>query len=154
MDKEYSIISNSPAETMDLGRKIAELIKIPSLILLKGELGTGKTLITKALALDLGYKGEVTSPTFNLVQEYQGEFEIIHMDLYRLNRTEELFEIGFEDYLNRNAVILIEWPELAFPLIPAEFIFIEIEKISAEKRRITIKGEGKSSKLLIERLNK
>ncbi|MGP3778370.1 tRNA (adenosine(37)-N6)-threonylcarbamoyltransferase complex ATPase subunit type 1 TsaE [Halanaerobium saccharolyticum] len=154
MDKSYSIITDSPAETEEFGRKLAQLIEIPALILLKGELGTGKTLITKAAASVFGYQGEVTSPTFNLVQEYSGEKEIIHMDLYRLDRTEELLEIGFEDYLNREAVIFIEWPELALPLLPADFIFINLEKISAEKRKITVRGEGEKSRLLIERLNK
>ena len=152
--EKYSIITSSPADTMSFGSRLAELIEIPSLILLKGELGTGKTLITKGAVSALGYQGEVTSPTFNLVQEYQGEVEIIHMDLYRLDKTKELLEIGFEDYLNRNAVIFIEWPELAFPLLPADFIFINIEKISADKREITVRGEGEKSRLLIERLNK
>lgn len=153
MDTCYSIITESPAETIKFGQKLADLIEIPALILLKGELGTGKTLITKAAVSALGYQGDVTSPTFNLVQEYQADVEIIHMDLYRLDRSEELIEIGFEDYLNREAVIFIEWPELALSLIPADFIFINIEKLSAERRKITVRGEGKESRLLIERLN-
>ncbi len=153
METSYSTITETPAETQNFGRNLAELIEIPALILLKGELGTGKTLITKAAVSALGYQGDVTSPTFNLVQEYQAEVEIIHMDLYRLDRSEELVEIGFEDYLNRDALIFIEWPELALPLIPADFIFINIEKISAEQRKITVRGEGEQSRLLIERLN-
>ena len=153
METSYSTISESPAETKNFGSKLAGLIEIPALILLKGELGTGKTLITKAAVSALGYQGDVTSPTFNLVQEYQAEVEIVHMDLYRLDRSEELLEIGFEDYLNRDALIFIEWPELALPLIPADFIFINIDKISAEQRKITVRGEGKQSRLLIERLN-
>lgn len=153
MDKNYSIISNSPAETMAFAERLAELIEVPSLILLKGGLGTGKTLITKAAVSALGYQGDVTSPTFNLIQEYQAEIEIIHMDLYRLDRSEELVEIGFEEYLSRDAVIFIEWPELALSLIPANFIFINIEKMSDNKRKITVRGEGKMSSLLLERLN-
>ena len=153
MEISYTIMTESPVETQNFGRKLAALIEIPVLILLQGELGTGKTLITKAAVSALGYQGDVTSPTFNLVQEYQAKVEIIHMDLYRLDRSEELLEIGFEDYLNREAVIFIEWPELALPLIPADFIFINIEKIAADKRRITVRGEGKQSRLLIERLN-
>ncbi|MFN2340325.1 MAG: tRNA (adenosine(37)-N6)-threonylcarbamoyltransferase complex ATPase subunit type 1 TsaE [Halanaerobium sp.] len=153
METSYSTITKSPAETKNFGSKLAGLIEIPALILLKGELGTGKTLITKAAVSALGYQGDVTSPTFNLVQEYQAEVEIIHMDLYRLDRSEELLEIGFEDYLDREALVFIEWPELALPLIPADFIFINIEKISAEKRKITVRGEGEKSRLLIERLN-
>jgi tRNA threonylcarbamoyladenosine biosynthesis protein TsaE len=153
MENSYTIITESPAETEEFGAKLAELIEIPALILLKGDLGTGKTLITKAAVSALGYQGDVTSPTFNLVQEYQARVEIIHMDLYRLDRSGELLDIGFEDYLNREAVIFIEWPELALSLIPADFIFINIEKISAKKRKITVRGEGKKSRLLIERLN-
>lgn len=153
MEISYTTITKSPAETEKFGSKLAELIEIPVLILLRGELGTGKTLITKAAVSALGYQGDVTSPTFNLVQEYQAEVEIIHMDLYRLDRSEELLEIGFEDYLDREALVFIEWPELALPLIPADFIFINIEKISAEKRKITVRGEGEKSRLLIERLN-
>src|SRR6056297_1240218 len=149
MEISYTIMTESPVETQNFGRKLAALIEIPVLILLQGELGTGKTLITKAAVSALGYQGDVTSPTFNLVQEYQAEMEIIHMDLYRLDRSEELLEIGFDDYLNREAVIFIEWPELALPLIPADFIFINIEKIAAKKRRITVRGEGKQSRLLI-----
>jgi tRNA threonylcarbamoyladenosine biosynthesis protein TsaE len=153
MDKNYSIITNSPAETVDFAKKLAELIEVPALILLKGELGTGKTLITKAVVSALGYQGDVTSPTFNLVQEYQADVEILHMDLYRLDSSEELVEIGFEDYLNREAIIFIEWPELALSLIPADFVFIDIEKKSDDQRKITVRGEGKQSSLLIERLN-
>lgn len=153
MDKNYSTITNSPAETVDFANELAGLIEAPALILLKGELGTGKTLITKSMVSALGYQGDVTSPTFTLVQEYQTDLEIIHMDLYRLERSEELLEIGFEDYLNREAVVFIEWPELALTLIPADFIFIDIEKISANKRKITVRGEGKQSRSIIERLN-
>ncbi|MGM0499038.1 MAG: tRNA (adenosine(37)-N6)-threonylcarbamoyltransferase complex ATPase subunit type 1 TsaE [Bacillota bacterium] len=153
MDKNYSTITESPIETAAFGKKLAEMIDVPALILLKGELGTGKTLITKAAVAALGYQGDVTSPTFNLVQEYQAQVEIIHMDLYRLDRSEELLEIGFEDYLNRDAVIFIEWPELALSLIPADFIFINIKKLSNNQRKITVQGEGKMSSLLIERLN-
>lgn len=153
MESSYTVITESSVQTEEFGIKLAELLESPALILLKGDLGTGKTLITKAAVSALGYQGEVTSPTFNLVQEYQAEIEIIHMDLYRLDRSEELLEIGFEDYLNRDAVIFIEWPEIALSLLPADFIFINIEKLSAEKRKITVRGEGKNGRLLIERLN-
>lgn len=154
MSQSYSLVTDSVAETKNFAIKLAALLKSPALILLKGELGTGKTLITKAAAAALGYQGDVTSPTFNLVQEYQAETEIIHMDLYRLERSDELLDIGFEEYLDRDAVVFIEWPKLAFALIPADFIFIEIKKIAAQKRKIIVRGEGEQGKLLVERLNK
>ncbi|ADO77748.1 bifunctional tRNA (adenosine(37)-N6)-threonylcarbamoyltransferase complex ATPase subunit type 1 TsaE/phosphotransferase [Halanaerobium praevalens] len=150
----YDLITDSEAETKKFAAKLANLITSPALILLKGELGTGKTLITKAAAAELGYQDDVTSPTFNLIQEYQAETEIIHMDLYRLEQSDQLLDIGFEDYLDREAVIFIEWPDLALALIPADFIFIEITKIAAQKRKIVVRGEGEQSKLIIERLNK
>ncbi|MGM0548092.1 MAG: tRNA (adenosine(37)-N6)-threonylcarbamoyltransferase complex ATPase subunit type 1 TsaE [Bacillota bacterium] len=154
MTASYSLITGSKAETKEFATKLANLITSPALILLKGELGTGKTLITKAAVAELGYQGDVTSPTFNLVQEYQADTEIIHMDLYRLEASDQLLDIGFEDYLDREAIIFIEWPDLALALIPANFIFIEITKIAAQKRKIIVRGEGAQSKLLVERLNK
>ena len=149
---EFKFISNSAEQSINFASKIADFLKPPALILLKGELGAGKTLIAKGIVSGLGCENEVTSPTFNLIQEYQGNQEIIHMDLYRLNKSEELIEIGFEDYINRDALILIEWPEIALPLIPADFIFIEIIKIASDKREIIISGEGENAERFIERL--
>lgn len=153
-EKTFTITSSSPEETKEFAFMLGSLIKSPALILLKGELGTGKTLMVKGIAEGLGYKSEITSPTFNIIKEYFADEEIIHMDLYRLNHSEELLEIGFEDYLDRDAVILIEWPEIALSLIPANFIYIEIIKMTSLKRKIIVRGEGESSKQLIERLNK
>lgn len=153
-EKEFIYKSGSPEKTKEFARKIGELISVPALILLKGELGTGKTIIAQGISESLGYHSQVTSPTFNLVQEYLADEEIIHMDLYRLDHSEELMEIGFEDYLNRDAVILIEWPEIAFSLIPADFIYIEIIKTAEDKRKIRVSGEGVSADKLLERLNK
>lgn len=153
-EKTFAITSSSPEETKKFAVKIGRLINSPALILLKGELGTGKTLMVQGIAESLGYKSEITSPTFNIIKEYFAEEEIIHMDLYRLNHSEELLEIGFEDYLDRDAVILIEWPEIALSLIPANFIYIELIKESSLKRKIIVRGEGDLSKQLIERLSK
>lgn len=154
LENKYTLISRAPEETKEFAVKIGKMISSPVLILLKGELGTGKTLMVQGIAESLGCSSEVTSPTFNIIKEYFADEEIIHMDLYRLNHSEELLEIGFEDYLDRDAVILIEWPEIALSLIPADFIFIEIIKESDLKRKIIVRGEGDNSEQLIERLNK
>jgi len=154
MAEKIVLKTDSAEQSRDLGRKIGDKIKSPVLILLKGELGSGKTILAKGIAESLGYKDELTSPTYNLVQEYQADQEIIHMDLYRLDNSEELLEIGFEDYLSRDAVILIEWPEIAFSIIPADFIYIEIIKTSADTREIMLKGEGEDAEIFIERLKK
>lgn len=149
---ELSFISNSPLESQQLAEEIANYLTAPLLILCAGDLGTGKTLFVKSLAVGLGYQGEVSSPTFNLVQEYQGSPELIHMDLYRLQSEAELFTIGFEDYLNRNAIILIEWPEIAFNLIPADFIYLKLEKLAVGQRKISFQAEGEGCQNLLERL--
>ena len=100
-----------------------------SIILLYGNLGAGKTTLTKAILAQLGVTEPITSPTFNIVSSYQlptGE-QIHHFDLYRINSIDELYEIGFEEYLDSGKLCLIEWPEIAEPLYPAEVLNVHIE---------------------------
>ncbi|MGM0601849.1 MAG: tRNA (adenosine(37)-N6)-threonylcarbamoyltransferase complex ATPase subunit type 1 TsaE [Bacillota bacterium] len=151
---KYRKISESPEETFKFGVLLGRLIEEGFLILLLGDLGSGKTLLAKGIAEGAGFNAEVSSPTFNLIQEYNsGDKTIVHMDLYRLDVLEELIEIGFEEYLDNQNIVIIEWPELAFPLLPADFVFIEIKKINAEKRKINVFGEGKQKEIILERLN-
>lgn len=154
MIDKYKIVSESPEKTLEIGVKLGKLSEAGFLILLMGELGTGKTLLTKGIAVGAGLEADVSSPTFNLIQEYSGEKKIIHMDLYRLDHLEELIEIGFEDYLDNENIVVIEWPELAFPLLPANFIFVEIKKIDENRREIIVTGEGEQKDIILERLNK
>jgi len=154
LTEKYRKISNSPEETFNFGVLLGRFIEKGFLLLLLGDLGSGKTLLAKGIAEGAGYKNEVTSPTFSIIQEYNsGSKNIIHMDLYRLNTEEELIEIGFEEYLDKDNIVIIEWPELAFSLLPADFVFIEIKKLTDNKREIIIFGEGKQKEIIMERLN-
>ena len=111
MEKNWK--SASPEQTLTIGRKIGEALKGKSgLIFLTGDLGAGKTKLTQGVVNGLGIDAEVTSPTFALINEYGPEAEAVHMDLYRLDDYEELQEIGFEDYLDGERLILCEWPDL------------------------------------------
>ncbi len=102
-----------------------------SLVVLSGELGTGKTVFVKGLAKGMGLeKDTATSPTFNIVHEYRGERELYHFDLYRLTDTSELVEIGWDDYLERGGVAVVEWGEKAGALLPQKYYLVEINSLN------------------------
>ncbi len=106
-------------------------------LLFKGQMGAGKTTLIKAMCHQLGVTDEVSSPTFSLVNEYSGKADVLHFDLYRVESTEELYDIGFEDYLDRAGFKFIEWPEHATEFLD-EYQTISIENIDPETRRLII----------------
>ena len=110
-------ISDSPEETVEIGKKIASYLKAGDCVLYTGEMGAGKTHLTKGIAEYFGSTDDVTSPTFALVNEYEGDVPIFHFDLFRINTLDALYAIGFFDYLDRGGIMCIEWseniPELA-----------------------------------------
>ncbi|HYF97353.1 MAG TPA: tRNA (adenosine(37)-N6)-threonylcarbamoyltransferase complex ATPase subunit type 1 TsaE [Coxiellaceae bacterium] len=109
---EHQLQLADEAATQILGQQLAFCLKAPMVIYLEGNLGAGKTTLVRALLQQLGYKGTVKSPTYTLVEEYTfPEFEIFHFDLYRLKNLDELFGMGFEEYLKPRSICLIEWPE-------------------------------------------
>ncbi|MBS3738617.1 tRNA (adenosine(37)-N6)-threonylcarbamoyltransferase complex ATPase subunit type 1 TsaE [Mesohalobacter halotolerans] len=104
-----------------------------------GEMGVGKTTLIKALVKQLGSEDNVSSPTYSLVNEYMSKGKpIYHFDFYRINSIEEVYDIGFEEYLSQEAHIIIEWPELIKPLWPEKFVKIELNLVDDEKRKIEI----------------
>lgn len=152
-----NIISEDIEQTKNLGKNLAFLIKkdhkrFSQIILLTGDLGAGKTIFVKGIADGLNINKNITSPTFNLINEYEGNPGLIHMDFYRLNHKKELIDIGIEEYLNLNMVKAVEWPQLIFNYINDEFIFIKIINIAKNKREIIINAEGKISKKIIRGL--
>ncbi len=152
MDEGLSVKSSCEDNTYEFGQKIGELVEPGQLILLSGDLGAGKTLLTQGICDGLGVEEDVTSPTYNLINEYEGDLAVYHMDLYRLEQEEDLYDLGFEDYLENGGIVIIEWPDLVYDLIPAEFIYIKIEVISQEERIIVVEAEGEKSMKLVERL--
>lgn len=104
-------ISDSPEQTAEIGRIIAARLKAGSAVLFRGEMGAGKTHFTKGIAEYFGAGDVVTSPTFALVNEYEGSIPVFHFDLFRIDTLDDLYAIGFFDYLDRNGIVVIEWSE-------------------------------------------
>ncbi len=111
-DTEY-VVTQNEEETEELGAALAKTLAPGMIVALRGGMGAGKTAIARGIARGLGFSGRVTSPTFAIVNEYLGDVPIFHFDLFRLSGADELFEIGFEDYMSRGGVLVIEWLENA-----------------------------------------
>jgi tRNA threonylcarbamoyladenosine biosynthesis protein TsaE len=154
---EYVFLSHSPAATSALGKKIGGLLEAGSIIALIGELGCGKTLLTRAICAGLEVPlRQVNSPTFVLVNEYRGRLSVFHLDLYRIGTAADGVELGIADYLRRAAsgVIVIEWAEKILPLLPSDLLKAEFEILSARKRRIVFTAVGNRFAGLFEKLKK
>ena len=133
-------ITNSPAETEALGAALAKRLAPGTVIAYTGDLGAGKTAFTRGLARGLGYGEPVTSPTYTIVNEYLGgRLPLFHFDMYRLGSAEDLWDIGWEDYLDRGGVCAVEWSENVTDAME-NAIWVRIEKLGDECRRITIEG--------------
>ena len=130
-------------ETEVLGERLGKAVQPGAVIAYTGDLGAGKTAFTRGLARGLGYTGRVTSPTFTIVNEYEGgRLPLFHFDLYRLGSADELFDIGWEDYLARGGVCAVEWSERAEDVLE-DCIRVEIRRGETDSDRIvTMKGEG------------
>lgn len=136
-------ISHSEAETEALGEKLARsLPERGAVIAMYGELGAGKTAFVRGLARGLEVDGTVTSPTFTIVNELYGKRDLFHFDMYRLGSADELFDIGWEDYLARGAVCAVEWSENVDDAFFGDEMILTIEKLSDTDRKITVK-EGR-----------
>ena len=137
-----TVITKSPEQTELLGKKLAELLRPGDVIAYYGDLGAGKTAFTRGLAAGLGIREAVTSPTYTIVNEYlSGRMPLFHFDMYRLSSSEELFDIGWEDYLARGGVCAVEWSEnVADALTDAISITIEKDPAQLDWRKITIEG--------------
>ncbi|MCD6150672.1 MAG: tRNA (adenosine(37)-N6)-threonylcarbamoyltransferase complex ATPase subunit type 1 TsaE [Deltaproteobacteria bacterium] len=140
LSKEEYIISRSPDETMNFGEKLSrDLLSGSHIFALYGTLGAGKTLLTKGIARGLQVPDwyYVNSPTFTLINEYEGRLPLYHFDLYRLDNQDDLLEIGFEDYLQKPGVMVIEWPEKVGEMILSlDFIRITLAITGEEQREI------------------
>lgn len=138
-------LTHSEAETEALGERLAGVLSPGAVVAYRGGLGMGKTAFTRGLARGMGYTGRVTSPTFAIVNEYRGgRLPVFHFDIYRLNGPADLWDIGFEDYLDseEQGVCVIEWSERAEEALPAGAVRVTISRCPEEDswRRITIEG--------------
>lgn len=122
-------IVNSEEKTIELGKKLGSLLNKGDIVCIDGDLGTGKTHLTKGIAKGLLIDDYITSPTFNIVNEYTGRLKLYHFDVYRVNDPDEIYAIGFDEYIFSDAVSIIEWSNYIEELIPKEHISIKIEKL-------------------------
>ena len=134
------ILTNSPVETEAVGAALGTIIPAGTILAYKGDLGAGKTAFTRGLARGLGCTDLVTSPTYTIVNEYlSGRLPLFHFDMYRLASSDDLWDIGWEDYLDRNGVCAVEWSENVDDAME-NAISVTIEKLGEDARRITLEG--------------
>lgn len=134
-------LSHSPEETEHIGEMLGRRLRPSTVVAYRGGLGMGKTAFTRGLARGLGCAGRVTSPTFTIVNEYDGATPLFHFDMYRLGSSDELFDIGWEDYLTRGGVCAVEWSERVDDAMPADTLWVDIARGTDESDRIiTITG--------------
>ena len=131
--------SNNEAETEALGEKLSRKLPDGTVVAMYGDLGAGKTAFVRGMARGMGLDARVSSPTFTIVNEYLGERELIHFDMYRLSGADELFDIGWEDYLSRGAVCAVEWSENVAEAME-DAITVDIAKCGDTLRCIVIEG--------------
>ena len=133
-------LTNSPEETERVGASLGKILRAGTVIAYEGDLGAGKTAFTRGLARGLGYRDPVTSPTYTIVNEYLGgRLPLFHFDMYRLSSSEDLWDIGWEDYLERGGICAVEWSENVADALE-NATRIRIEKTGEESRCITIEG--------------
>ena len=133
-------LTNSPEETEAVGAALGKILKAGTVIAYRGDLGAGKTAFTRGLARGLGYAEPVTSPTYTIVNEYLGgRLPLFHFDMYRLASSDDLWDIGWDDYLDRNGVCAVEWSENVADALE-DALLITIHKTGEASRRIEIEG--------------
>ena len=133
-------ITNSPAETEAVGAALGRVLRPGTILAYRGDLGAGKTAFTRGLAKGLGCGELVTSPTYTIVNEYlSGRLPLFHFDMYRLHSSDDLWDIGWEDYLERGGVCAVEWSENVDDAME-DAIWVTIHKLGEQTRRITIEG--------------
>ncbi len=150
MTKKITFISEEEAHTEAIASSLADIVQAGDVITLTGELGVGKTHFTKGLAKGLGIIERVTSPTFTIVKEYEGRLPLYHLDVYRLEHSDE--DIGFDEYFYGDGVAVIEWAQFIEAFLPEEYLSITIERTGDTAREITVEAVGKKYEPYIEKL--
>ena len=133
------LASTSPEQTVEIGRRLGAVLRAGAVVSLEGPLGAGKTTLVRGLAAALGIDEPVTSPTFTLVSSYEGPRKLHHVDLYRLDSTAEIADLGIEELCGGDAVTVVEWGEKARTLLPADAVTVRLE-IDGAGRRVTVEG--------------
>ena len=140
-------------ESKNFGISLGKLLKAGDILCLNGDLGAGKTTLSKYIGLGLGVEDYITSPTFNLIKEYKGRLTMYHFDVYRLEGVDDLYDLGFDEYFYGNGVCIIEWANKIQEILPEEKIVLDIEKgQDLDERLISIHGKGQTYEDIIKEL--
>lgn len=152
--KNLEIILGDLEETKRFGIKLGKMLKRGDILCLNGDLGAGKTTLTKSIGLGLGVAEYITSPTFALINQYSGRIPVYHFDVYRLENAHELYDLGFDEYFYGDGVCIIEWADKIEKMIPKERIVVDIENGNGLNQRILkISGYGDGYQELVKELN-
>jgi tRNA threonylcarbamoyladenosine biosynthesis protein TsaE len=135
-------VSATPGETQAIGAALAPVLHPGDVVALSGDLGAGKTCLVQGAAAALGVRTRVTSPSFVLVREYEGGLPVLHLDIYRLGNLQELVDLGYEEFLDPKWVVFIEWGDAAGPLLPEEYLQVDLRRADDDSRTITIEPHG------------
>ena len=150
IEMQYKITAYSEDDTIELAQNI-ESEKFPNMVIcLYGDLGSGKTLFTKAFAKADGIADNITSPTFNIIKEYEGELKLFHMDVYRLSDVKQ--DIGIEEYFTKKGITIIEWADLIEDILPKNRLDIKIKIVDEDTRQFVITPHGSKYEDLCERV--
>jgi tRNA threonylcarbamoyladenosine biosynthesis protein TsaE len=147
------VISKSAEQTCKLGENLGKILQQGDIICLTGDLGAGKTAFTKGIGAGLDIKEFITSPTYTIINEYNGNIPLFHFDVYRLEGVEEMYELGYEEYFFGDGAVVIEWADIVKDIIPQERLWITILRNKEEdSREIIFDASGERYKKIIEEL--
>jgi tRNA threonylcarbamoyladenosine biosynthesis protein TsaE len=151
----FSVITSGPEQTWRIGEALGRLLGAGDTVCLYGDLGSGKTNLAYGIALGLEVREQyITSPTFTLVNEYEGRVPLYHLDLYRIKDPDELENIGFDEYVDTDGVAVIEWAERAEGALPAERLSVYLSTVDEASREVGFLAEGERYERLLEELKK
>ena len=142
MGAALDVVTETAEDTRKVAQALAELLVPGDVVSLTGDLGAGKTTFVQGAARGLGVTDQVTSPTFVLVREYRGDVPVYHLDVYRLDRLQEVIDLGFEDLLDPAGVVFVEWGDAIGPLLPDEHLRVELRAGDGDARRLSLSGRG------------
>jgi len=151
--KSITVHTTSEEQTVALGRRLGAVASAGDVFLLSGELGTGKTCLVRGIAAGMGIPDYASSPSFVIIRQYQGRLALYHMDFYRLERVEEIADLGIDEYLCGDGVCAVEWAERAAGLLPAEHLRISLSYAAVEGQRdIVLSAAGSHYDAMMDRL--
>ena len=149
-----TVTTYSPGQTQAVGKTLGSLAHPGDVFLLSGTLGSGKTCLTQGIAWGMGITGYARSPTFVLVHQYHGAMVLYHIDLYRLDGSSEVIDIGIEEYLDSDGVCVVEWAEKAMDVLPTGYLWVKLDETGDNMRRLTFQGIEWRHAGLVEDLRK